>query len=51
MKYLLTESLGIDCPFIQAPMAGALKSPDFVAQISNFGMLAYRQRLSFFATG
>lgn len=39
MKYLLTESLGIDYPVIQAPMAGALTSPDFVAQISNFGML------------
>ena len=39
MKHLLMELLDIDYPVFQAPMAGALTSPDFIAQISNFGML------------
>lgn len=39
MKHLLIELLGIDYPIIQAPMAGGLTTPDFVANVSNFGML------------
>ena len=37
--YALTKLLNIDHPVLQAPMAGGITSPGFVADVSNFGML------------
>jgi nitronate monooxygenase len=39
MKQALNDILAIDHPVLQAPMAGGITTPDFVAQISDFGML------------
>ena len=38
-KKTLTELFNIDYPIMQAPMAGNIVSPDFVAQVSNFGFM------------
>lgn len=35
----LHNKLGIKHPIFQAPMAGGIISPDFVAQVSNYGLL------------
>ncbi|GJM15943.1 MAG: nitronate monooxygenase [Thermodesulfobacteriota bacterium] len=36
---VLTKRLGIDCPIIQAPMAGGPSTPELVAAVSNSGAL------------
>ncbi len=39
MKSALQQKLDIKYPIFQAPMAGGVLSPGFVAQVSNYGML------------
>ena len=39
MKPTLKDKLGIEYPIFLAPMAGGLVTPEFVAQVSSFGML------------
>ena len=38
-KKTFQQAFNIDYPIIQAPMAGNIVSPDFVAQVSNFGFM------------
>ncbi|ODG90971.1 MULTISPECIES: nitronate monooxygenase [Bacillaceae] len=38
-KNQITELLKIECPIIQAPMAGGITTSDFVAEVSNCGAL------------
>ncbi len=39
MKKTIQQKLNIKYPILQAPMAGGITTPEFIAQVSNFGIL------------